>query len=165
MIVREPSTDHRDEQPYAGLRKTVAMADLPTFIPASIEAVFSWLGQHGIAPAGAPFLRYHTVEMPGRLDVELGVPVNATVVPGDEVGAGMLPAGRYVSLIYRDVSKGIESNRALFEWANVHNLLIDSAPGPAGDEFAARYERFLSGPADSPDPATWDTEVAMRLRD
>ena len=81
------------------------------------------------------------------------------------MAAGVIPAGRYATLIYRDVNKGIEGNRALIEWAGANNLEWDAWETEKGHAFRSRLEFFLSGPDDNPDPAQWDTEVAIRLAD
>ena len=148
MIVRAPALDDRAEQPYAGFRAQIPMSDLPVFIPGNIERVFGWLGQRTIAPAGAPFMRYWVLAMPGRLDVEIGVPTASVVNAADGIEAGTLPGGRYASLIYRDVTAGIEGNAALLEWIASSGAAPDRWDDPHGEAFAARYERFLSGPAD-----------------
>lgn len=164
MIVREAAFDDRDEQPYAGYRAQIPMSEFPSFIPASIERVFGWLGQRGIAPAGAPFMRFWHISMPARMDVEICVPTGAAVAAAAGIEAGVLPAGRYASLIYRDVTTGIEANAALLDWIRASGAAADCSEDPQGEAFAARYERFLDGPQDDPDPANWHTEVAIKVR-
>jgi hypothetical protein len=34
---------------------------------------------------------------------------------------------------------------------------------PHGDAFGSRYESYLTDPGEEPDPARWQTEVAIRL--
>jgi len=64
-------------------------------LPALWKEVFAWLATKGIAPAGAPFIRYLTTDMARKLDLEVGVPV-AAAVPGDgRISAGVFPAGPY----------------------------------------------------------------------
>ena len=75
------------------------MAELGQAVPLAGE-VFDWLGQRGIAPAGPPFWRYLTIEMPDRLEIECGVTVGATIPGDDRVLAGELPAGRYATVLH-----------------------------------------------------------------
>ncbi|OAI43891.1 hypothetical protein AYO38_10280 [bacterium SCGC AG-212-C10] len=163
MIVRPAETDERPVQHYAGLRGAIPMSALPQFIPQSLDTLFGWLATHGIPPAGAPFLRYHIIDMAGEMRVEVGVPVLSPVTGDATVSPGTLPGGTYASLIYRDVTQGIPANAALLHWIADNGLAVDQHPDPAGDAFASRYEIFLTGPQDDPDPANWDTEVAMKL--
>jgi len=71
------------------------MQELNTVIPQRLGEVFAWLGKQGIAPAGAPFIRYLVIDMDALLDSELGVPV-ATALSGD----GCISAGGIVNLIF-----------------------------------------------------------------
>src|SRR5689334_19978470 len=107
-MMTTPKVEERAERHYAGIRTQATMQELPTVIPQRLGEVFSWLGQQGVAPAGPPFIRYLVIDMTALLDIELGVPV-ANSLPGDDrVRADVLPAGRYASLVYTDVRRGIE---------------------------------------------------------
>jgi effector-binding domain-containing protein len=134
-------------------------------IPDLSDEVFAWLGERGIAPAGAPFIRYHVINMETRMDIEIGVPVDHAV-PGDgRVNAGVLPAGRYAALVYTGIRNGIKGNAALLDWGAKQGFVWDRWEAENGDAFGARYESFLTDPADEPDQKKWETEVAIRLKD
>lgn len=160
-IMTAPKLADRPAQPYMGIRTQAAMDALPHVIPEALDAVFAWLAARGIAPAGAPFIRYHVIDMAAQLDIELGVPVSSTIAGDGRVQAGELPAGRYASLIYTGIDNGIEGNRALIEWAAANGIQWDRWDDPRGDAFRSRYETFLTGPDENPDPAQWQTEVAI----
>ena len=162
-MLTAPKLEERAEQPYVAIRTLAAMNELDTVIPRLLGDVFAWLAQQGIAPAGAPFVRYLVINMAAQLDIEVGVPVASAVAGDDLVRAGVLPAGRYASLVYTDVSRGIEANAALLNWGAAHGLVWDSWVAENGDGFGARFESFLTDPKEEPDPAKWDTEVAIRL--
>ncbi|HEY1015921.1 MAG TPA: GyrI-like domain-containing protein, partial [Herpetosiphonaceae bacterium] len=165
MIATEPHVEVRAEQPYAGIRAQLPMQALGDAIPALHGEIFGWLAARGIAPAGAPILRYHTIDMACNLDIEVGVPVAAPFEGDGRVTAQTLPAGRYAALVYVGVENGVPGNAALLDWAKERGLALDSWDDPAGEAFAGRYETFIDGPEDSPDMATWKTEVAMKLKD
>lgn len=163
--VTEPKIENRSEQPYVGIRTKASLPELPTVIPQTLDEVFAWLVQRGIAPAGAPFIRYHVINMEAQMDIELGVPV-ANPVQGDgRVSGGSLPAGRYATLVYTDVAKGREGNGVLVEWAKDNGIEWDRWHEPDGDAFRSRYESFLTPPDSEPDKTKWDTEVAIKLAD
>ncbi len=110
-------------------------------------------------------MRYHVINMAGNMDVELGVPV-ATATEGDErVTKGIMPAGRYGTLIYTGVTNGMKGTKALLDWAAEQGIVWDTYASDKGDGFGARYESYLTDPADEPDQAKWETEVAIRLAD
>ena len=103
--------------------------------------------------------------MAGKMDVEVGVPVKGALSGDERISAGVLPAGRYASLIYSGVKNGIEGNKALLDWATEQGIVWDRWDDKNGDAFGSRVEFFLTGPDEDPDPANWETEVAIRLAD
>lgn len=163
-MITKPKLEDRDAQHYVGIRTPVPMQALKKVIPKLLGEVFTWLDQRGEAPVGAPFIRYHVINMAGNLDVELGVPV-ATALPGDDrVSPGVIPAGRYATLVYSGVT-GIKGNKALLDWAVKNDIRWDRWDDENGDAFRARVEYFLTDPAEEPDKKKWETEVAIRLVD
>jgi effector-binding domain-containing protein len=165
LMITEPKLEERPAQPYVAIRTQATMNDLGTVIPQRLSEVFAWLRQQGITPAGVPFIRYRVIDMMAQLDIELGVPVAGTVSGDDRISADVLPAGRYATLIYTDVRRGIEANAALLEWGARQGLVWDSWAAENGEGFGARLESFLTDPEEEPDPAKWETEVAIRLAD
>lgn len=161
----EPKIETRDVRHYVGIRTQTPMSKLSEIIPLLIDETVAWLGEREIDPAGAPLIRYHVINMETELDVEIGFPVDTAVKSDGRVSAGTLPAGRYASLIYTDVSKGIEGNSVLIGWAKEKGLEWDAWDSDKGHAFRSRIEIFIDGPDDNPDPATWRTEVAIKLAD
>jgi effector-binding domain-containing protein len=166
MKTTEPKLDERAEQPYMGIRTQVPMEEMASdLIPRLHGEVMDYLKQQGAQPAGAPFIRFWVINMPGQMDIELGWPVAHALPGAGRVAAGSLPAGRYASLIYTGIENGVAGNKALLDWGAQQGLAWDSRPTDAGDAFGARYESFLTEPDDEPDMAKWETEVAIRLAD
>ena len=162
----EPKLDDRPAQPYVGVRSQVPHSELSTVIPQSLDEIFGWLARTGVAkPSGAPFIRYHVINMEDMLDIELGVPVASAVAGEGRLQPGVLPAGRYASLVYTGVANGIPANGALLDWGAKQGLQWDRWDDPKGDAFAGRYETFITEPDDEPDPAKWESEVAIKLAD
>ena len=164
-MITAPRLEDRDEQRYVGIRTQATMQELGAVIPRLHGDVFAWLAQQGVAPAGAPFIRYHVINMASTLDIELGVPVARALSGDDRVAAGVLPAGRYAALVYTGVQNGIAANAALLDWGAAQGLVWDRWAAEGGDGFGARLESYLTDPGDEPDPAKWETEVAIRLAD
>jgi effector-binding domain-containing protein len=164
-MIGEPQIIKRPAQPYVARRTQVTMQELGSVIPQLLAAVYAWLREHGIAPTGAPFIRYRVIDMRAKLDIELGVPIGQMVGSDDPLVADALPAGRYATLIYTDVARGIEANKALLDWGAQQGLVWDSWPEGSGEGFGARVEFYLTDPQDEPDLAKWETEVAIRLAD
>lgn len=162
-MIGKPKVEERAEQPYMAIRTQATMQTLDTVIPQGIGEVFAWLGKQGAAPAGAPFVRYLVIDMEALLEIEVGVPV-ANALSGDgRILAGVLPAGRYASLIYTGIDNGIQANWALLKWGAEQGLVWDTWKAENGDGWGARFESFLTNPDEEPDRAKWETEVAIRL--
>jgi effector-binding domain-containing protein len=164
MPISAPMVDDRAEQPYVGIRTQVRPSQFKKIIPQYLDELFAWLDQHRIARAGIPFMRYHVINMAGNMDVEIGVPVAAAVQGDGHIQPGVIPAGRYASVVYSGVT-GIKGNKALVEWAAKNGIKWDRWDDPNGDAFRARVEYFLTDPAEQPDRKKWETEVAIRLAD
>jgi effector-binding domain-containing protein len=165
MKITEPKLDNRNEQPYMGIRTQVPAQKFSKVIPELHSEVMAWMRAHDVNPTGAPFIRYHVINMPGLMDVEMGWPVARPLTGEGRITAGVLPAGKYASLVYTGVKNGITGNAALLEWAAKQDLKWDRWDDKNGDAFGSRYESFLTDPADEPDMAKWETEVAIRLAD
>jgi effector-binding domain-containing protein len=167
MTTTGPEIEERQEVPYMGIRVQVPMAELGTgLIPQLHDEVMGYLKSQGAEPKGPPFIRYWVINMAAKLDIELGWPV-AQVLPGyGRVNAGALPAGRYASLLYTgDYSGLMEANGVLIGWARENGITWDSQETAAGDAFGSRFESYITDPGDEPNPAKWETEVAIRLAD
>ncbi len=165
-MITSPKFEDWAERPYVAIRTQVAMEEMATAPPELHEELFRWLDEQGVTPAGAPFIRYHVIDMAGKLDIALGIPV-ATPLPGnDRIESGVIPAGRYAALVYTgDYSGLMEANRVLIDWAKEHGITWDAREAENGDAFGGRFEFYPNGPDTEPDPAKWETEVAIRLAD
>jgi effector-binding domain-containing protein len=165
-MITEPKLDDRKEQHYAGIRTQATLSEMGAgLIPQLLGEIFAWLGQQGITPAGAPFMRFHVINMESKLDIELGVPVASALSGNGHIQAGVLPAGRYASLVYTGIGNGFAGNKALIDWAKAKGIIWDRWDDENGDAFRSRYETYLTNPDDEPDPAKWETEVAIKLAD
>ena len=113
FTMTEPKLEDRVQRHYLGIRINVPMSEFSIIIPQLLGEVSGWLKTHSIAPVGAPFMRYHVIEMASKMDVELGVFVANSIVGDGRVTASVLPAGKYATLIYTGVMNGIAANTTL----------------------------------------------------
>jgi effector-binding domain-containing protein len=163
MII-SPKIVERTEQPYVAIKSVVKMEEIGPTAGKLFGEVFGWLSGHGLTPAGAPFFRYNVIDMERGLEIEFALPTAAPAPGDDRVLAGVLPAGRYASLIHvGPYDQLIDANAALGEWIKEQGLTVDVAKSPAGDRFGCRLEIYLNDPGVEKDPAKWETEVAFKL--
>jgi effector-binding domain-containing protein len=77
-----------------------------------------------------------------------------------------VPAGRYVTTDYHGHPDGLaDATGELLKWAAAQGLTFDEHDTGAGEAWAARFEFYLTDPAEQPDMAEWDTELAVKLAD
>jgi effector-binding domain-containing protein len=148
-------------RPYVAIPGTVTMQTIG-MIADRLPEVFGWLAGRGIAPAGAPFLRYNVIDMDAELQLEAGVPI-AVAVPGEgDIRSGILPAGRFVTLTHVGHFDELhEATAALLRWAGERGLTWDQS----GQRWGCRLEIYHTNPAEQPDPTKWETELQFRLAD
>jgi effector-binding domain-containing protein len=160
-----PEIVTRAEQPYVAIRARVTMAELGG-LAARFPDVFGWLAARGLAPAGPPFFKYNVIDMMRELEVEAGVPVVAAVAGDGEIVSGVLPAGRYATLIHQGhPSELAGATKALLDWAAGQGLSWDASADGSGERWGARLENYLTDPREEPDMSKWLTELAFRLAD
>jgi hypothetical protein len=123
--------------------------------------LFRWLDQRSIEMKNA-FLRLHVIDMEGPMDLEVGATVVGALAVDDRVRPGVLPAGRYATLTYRDHS--MRANRALIEWAAANYIAFDRENVPEGDRFACRYELYLTDPRTEPRKTRWTVQLNFLTR-
>ncbi len=165
-MLSEPTIVEREEQPYAGVGRTVRLREIGEAFPRMMGELAAGLARLGVAPAGPPFLRYIVIDMEGDLQIELGIAVVAPVPSDDALIAGVLPAGRYGTVIHTGPFDTLaDANAELQAWAAREGLRWAAVETPIGDRWDARLEIYLTDPEAEPDPATWRTEVAYLLAD
>ncbi len=162
-IVRQPIIDERPEQPYMGIRTRTPMAGMFKVVNNLFKEMNTWAKQKELKFIAPPFLRYHVIDMSGEMDIEVGIPVEKPMKADGHVCPGLIPAGRYASLIY--VGNGYTGNKTLIEWAKANGIAWDRWDDPKGDAFCSRYEAYLTDPKIEPRKTKWQVEVAIKLAD
>jgi effector-binding domain-containing protein len=163
-VITKPKIESRAEQYTLGIRKAVPMTELKNVIPAFSHEVFQFLKARDITPAGPEFLRFHVIEMPGRLDVEIGVIVPKGAKGQGKIAPGVIPAGKYATVTYTGLD-GYVASKTLMEWAQKNGVKWDQWRDPHGDAFRSRVELSLVDPAEEPNPDKWKTLVAIKIAD
>ena len=120
----KPRIVARAAQPYVAVTERVTLDQFPGAIDRGFAEVFGWLAAHdGVPPAAAPLIRYVEVDMAASLLVDLAVPVEDAPPPDERVHAGLLPAGDYVTLLFRGHYDGlVAANAAVQQWGEQHGV-------------------------------------------
>jgi effector-binding domain-containing protein len=161
-VAEGPTVETRTAQPYVAIPVRVRMEDLASVVPPLTDQVFDWLGTRGITAVGPPFWRYIVVEMNAELELETGVPVASQISADEQVRTGLLPAGRYATVVHTGHPDTlVAATGDLLDWAIERDLEWDAD----GDRWGCRLEEYLSDPAEVSDMNKWQTRLAFRLRD
>ena len=158
----QPQVTQRAPQPYVAVPFTVTMATFPQAADTGFPELFGWLGEHGITPSGPPFIRYHVIDMAAELEIEIGAPVAAAQPGSGRIRAGELPGGRYVTLVHTGPYDGlVAANAALQDWAREQGIALESSD--VERRFRGRVEFYPTDPAQEPDTARWQVEIAYLI--
>lgn len=134
-------------------------------IDEAMGELFGTLDSHGIQPVGPVFFKYDVIRMP-ELEMAFGVVVPPGTPATGALLAAELPAGRYVKHLhvgpYDDL---VEVTGWVLGWVREQGLALDKTDAADGEHFVSRFEMYLNGPGDEPDPAKYQTEIWMKLRD
>lgn len=163
-MVSEPGVYERPDEHYLGIRVQTPFKGMFTLIDKHLfKELRAWMQQAGVAPAGQPFFRFYIINMAGEMDVEVGIPVATALTGHGRVKPGVLPGGRYASLVY--VGTGYTGSGALTRWAMEHGHVFDEWQVSNGMAYRARYKRYLTDPKIQPLKSKWEVEVAIKLVD
>ena len=158
-----PEVIERAEQPYVAIRTTVTMESIGA-ASGHFPVLFEWLASHGNGPAGPPFFKYDVIDMASQLQIEVGVPVPTRLTDDGSVVTGVLPAGRYASIIHVGHPGQLADTTAeLLAWAESNGLAFDTTASSEGERWACRLESYLTDPAEQPDMNKWATQLAFLL--
>ncbi len=160
-IIREPRIEQRPEMHYLGIRVVTPFRGMLKVRDELLAELYEWLPDN--ANIDRTFLRLNVIDMNGPMDIEVGA-ITPDRRTGDErVRAGVLPAGNYATLTYRD--HALRANKALQQWVKDNGVTLDRREEPEGDRFACRYEAYVTDPRTEPRKTKWQVELNMRVAD
>lgn len=163
-MTREPVVAERTATPYVAITAKATMDNIGAVVPPLTQEVFAWLRSQGVAPMGAPFWKYNIIDMERGMEIEAGVATVEPVDAGGPVHAGVLPGGRYVTLLHVGHPKTLmDATARLLKWAEDRGLSWDVSPTAEGERWGCRLEIYHDEPGQ--DMNEWETELAFRLAD
>lgn len=87
------------ERPALAVRSSCSFSELGDTIGPAMVTVFDHLSASGLAPAGPPYVRYHSFS-PEHIELETGFPVPEGASGAGEIEPTTLPAGEAVLLVH-----------------------------------------------------------------
>lgn len=162
-MATEPRILDEPAQPYVAIQASVTMSTFAG-IADRLPEIFGWLADREIAPAGAPFFRFHLIDMDRELVVDAGVPVAEGVQGEGEIRADVLPAGRYATVHHvGHPDELVDVATELLRWGTERGVAWDVTDTGHGARWGCRVERYLTDPREEPDMSRWEVELAFRL--
>lgn len=135
----------------------VAHEDIGGVLAQCLPAVFGYVMENGLQPAGHPFVRYAGMSA-AFFEIEAGIPLVTapeTSPPAETaILSGELPAGPVAATIHKGPYEGLrDAYAALERWLEDSDVEATGAP----------WEVYLTDPGEVPDPADWLTEVSFPI--
>ncbi len=142
-----------EDQPAMILRTHTPISTLPAVIGDGYGKISAFIAREGLQPCRYPYVVYHNMDM-NDLDVEMGIPVEATL-PGDgQVVGSLFRGGPAATCFYTGPYAGLaEAYGAIDQWVESEEFEL------AG----VAYELYYNDPAVTP-PEELQTLIAYPLK-
>lgn len=160
-----PQVVVREATPCVAIAASGPMVDLPRFAPPLFPRLHAWMAEKGLDGTAGLF-RYRGFHSSGDVDLEVATLLTAPAAGEGEVIAGELPAGRYVMATYTGpYDRLYDAFCMLSGWLRGRGLIADEINGPDGRFPACQVEIYRVSPADTGEPARWETDLLLKLAD
>ena len=143
----------QETQTVIFIRTRTSFADMPKIIGESYCKITAYLDEIGEQPAGMPYAAYYNLDMQD-MDVEMGFPV-ARQLPGKgEIKLGEIPAGKYVTCLYKGPYSQMEqAYNEIFKWLQENNRELKGV----------YYEYYYNSPDEVPESELL-TKIAIPVK-
>lgn len=153
----------KPERRYAGIRLQTPFPGMFAVATRALKHLRVWSRANGAADDGPYFLRYYHCDMNEIMEIEAGFITDAAPPDHPEIKPGVLPAGRYASLIYR--GNGLRGNQALMQWGRDTGIAFEAIDPAQTESYVCRYEAYLTDFRVEPRKLLWDVELSIKIRD
>jgi effector-binding domain-containing protein len=165
-MITEPRIESRREQHYVAIRMAVPIPFGKYLQPAWNE-VYDWMKNKDVKPSGPAIIRYLTTDMSKKLDIDVGFTIDKAVTGDDRITSDLLPAGRYVTLLYTGPYKGkgiYKATVSLLDWASENKIVWNTTRKNGVEWWNGRTEFYFSDPETEKDPKKFQTELAFLIK-
>jgi effector-binding domain-containing protein len=143
----------QETQTVMFIRTRTTFADMPKVIGESYGKIMQYLGEISEQPAGMPYAAYYNLDMQD-MDLEMGFPV-AKPLPGNgELKPGEIPAGKYVTCLYKGPYSQMEqAYNEVFKWLQENGRELTGV----------YYEYYYNSPMEVPESELL-TKIAIPVK-
>lgn len=161
-----PQVNRIEALPYLAIRVSGPMTLLPEFAPPRLPELHSWMAVNGKSNGGKAFFRYLGFGPGGTVDLEVGTTTLRPETGGGNVIAGEIPAGSYACATHSGPYDRLHDSFLMLNgWMRGRGLVPDDTHGKDGERLACQLEIYRVSPAQESDPANWQTDLMIRLKD
>lgn len=109
-------------QPVMYVAATSSIDNISETISTGYRKIMEYLQLVGVNPTGSPYTAYYNQDM-SNLSVQMGFPVKEALPEKDDVKAGVIPSGKYVTTVYKGPYTGIQQMfEEVFKWIDENGL-------------------------------------------
>ncbi len=149
------------DRPYVGIRLKTPFPGMFAVATRALKDLRAWSNASGLADDGPYFLRYYHCDMSDIMEIEAGFVTLAAPPDHPRIKAGVLPGGRYASLVYR--GNGLRGNRALMQWGRDTGTVFEPIDPARAESYVCRYEAYLTDYRVEPRKLLWDVELSIKI--
>ncbi|OEO29044.1 hypothetical protein VW23_027210 [Devosia insulae DS-56] len=150
----------KPDRPYVGIRLNTPFPGMFAVATRALKDLRAWSKANGLEE-GPYFLRYYHCDMRDIMEIEAGFITGAAPLDHPQIKGGLLPGGKYASLIYR--GNGLRGNQALMQWGRDTGTVFEPIDPHLSESYACRYEAYLTDYRVEPRKLLWDVELSIRV--
>ena len=160
-IIGPASIVDKPERPYLGIRLETPFGGMFAVITKALKELRKWSRENSLSEEGPYFVRYYHCDMQDIMQVEVGLLTNSGLPGEGRIKPGLLPKGRYATLVYR--GNGLRGNQALMKWARDHGVKFDPIDAGLAESYVCRYEAYLTDYRVESRKLLWDVELSIKI--
>lgn len=160
-VIGPVSIVDKPDRPYVGIRLQTPFPGMFAAATRALKVLRAWSKATGTQEDGPYFLRYHHCDMNAIMDIEAGFLTGAAAPDHPQIKPGLLPGGRYASLIYR--GNGLRGNQALMQWGRNTGTSFEAIDPTLSESYVSRYEAYLTDYRVEPRKLLWDVELSIKI--
>jgi hypothetical protein len=161
--IEPASIVEKPERFYLGIRLSTPFDGMFALVTKALKELRKWRKENSLSEEGPYFVRYYRCDMKSIMDVEVGLMTNSGLAGQGRIQPGLLPKGRYATLVYR--GNGLRGNQALMKWAKDHDVTFDPLSVDEVESYVCRYEAYLTDYRIEPRKLLWDVELSIKIAD
>ncbi|MEY4747967.1 MAG: hypothetical protein RIQ60_181 [Pseudomonadota bacterium] len=162
-VIGPASIVEKAERAYLGIHIESPFGGMFALVTQALKELRRWAKENTLTDASPYFVRYYRCDLKALMVIDVGLVTNTSLPGTGRIRRGVLPQGRYASLVYR--GNGLRGNQALMKWAADHGVIFDPLVNDEMETYVCRYEAYLTDYRVESRKLLWDIELSIKVRD